>query len=246
MQTEGVIFISGIGTGVGKSIVTGILARDAREKGIDAITVKMVQTGCVGFSEDLQMHRKLMGGVRFPEDDEGLTAPQIFSFPSSADLAARLEGKKVDIEKIVSSINECAKRRKLVLVESAGGLMVPLAKNILSIDIAAKENWPLILVTNGKLGSINETLLSLEAAKSRGMKILKIIYNWAEDVDSTIDEDTPRAIENWLKENNISASVERFGFIDIPKEPIAKEEELRLSAFDKKHIWPSLRLPLRR
>ncbi|MBR0197366.1 MAG: adenosylmethionine--8-amino-7-oxononanoate transaminase [Kiritimatiellae bacterium] len=237
MQTEGVIFISGIGTGVGKSIVTGILARDAREKGIDAITVKMVQTGCVGFSEDLQMHRKLMGGVRFPEDDEGLTAPQIFSFPSSADLAARLEGKKVDIEKIVSSVNECAKRRKLVLVESAGGLMVPLAKNILSIDIAAKENWPLILVTNGKLGSINETLLSLEAAKSRGIKILKIIYNWAKDVDPTIDEDTPKAIENWLKENNISASVERFGFVDIPHEPIAKDEELRLSAFDKKHIW---------
>ena len=74
-----ILFVSGIDTGVGKSVVTGELARRLRAAGRDAITVKLVQTGNVGRSEDLELHRRLMGGVRFPEDDAGLTAPQIFA-----------------------------------------------------------------------------------------------------------------------------------------------------------------------
>ena len=134
-----ILFVSGIGTGVGKSVVTGELARRLRAAGRDAITVKLVQTGNVGRSEDLELHRRLMGGVRFPEDDAGLTAPQIFAFPASADLAARLEGRKVDLRRMVRSVNACARRHEVVLVESAGGLFVPLTAKTLTIDLAASE-----------------------------------------------------------------------------------------------------------
>ena len=73
-------FVSGIDTGIGKTAVTGLMARWLASQRRDVITVKMVQTGNDGFSEDLDMHRAIMGAGKFREDLEGLTAPQIFKF----------------------------------------------------------------------------------------------------------------------------------------------------------------------
>ena len=194
-----VVFVSGIDTGVGKTVVTGELARAAIAKGRDAITVKMVQTGNVGRSEDIEEHRRIMGVGELPEDAEGLTAPQIFAFPGSGHLAARLEGKRVNLKKITSSVEACARRRELVLVESAGGLFVPLTSSVLTIDYLAERGWPLVLVTNGRLGSINHTLMSIEAVVRRGIALLAVVYDWAPDVDPIIDEDTPATIKAYLK-----------------------------------------------
>ena len=91
-----VYFVSGIDTGIGKTVATGLMARWLAAQGVDAITLKLVQTGNMGFSEDIEEHRRICGGLRFPEDDTGLTSPQIFKFPSSPMLSASLEGKSVD------------------------------------------------------------------------------------------------------------------------------------------------------
>ena len=199
LKGHSVVFVSGIDTGVGKTVVTGELARAAIAKGRDAITVKMVQTGNVGRSEDIEEHRRIMGVGELPEDAEGLTAPQIFAFPGSGHLAARLEGKRVNLKKITSSVEACARRRDLVLVESAGGLFVPLTSSVLTIDYLAERGWPLVLVTNGRLGSINHTLMSIETAMRRGIALLAVVYDWAPDVDPVIDEDTPATIKAYLK-----------------------------------------------
>lgn len=208
-----IIFVTGTDTGVGKSVVTGVMAREMREQGIDAITVKMVQTGNDGFSEDIDLHRKLMGGVKFEEDSLGLTAPQIFKFPSSALLAARLEGREVDIDKIVASVEKCAERREVVLVEGAGGLFVPLTDDLLAIDLVQREGWSVYLVCNGRLGSINHTLLSIDALRTRSMKLEKVIYNWAPGVDGEIDRDTPETIARYLAKWEIPAVFAKMGKI---------------------------------
>ena len=232
-----ILFVTGIGTGVGKSVVTGELARRLREAGRDVITVKLVQTGNVGRSEDLELHRRMMGGVRFPEDDAGLTAPQIFAFPASAELAARLEGRRVDLRRIVRSVNACVRRHEIVLVESAGGLFVPLTAKTLAIDLAAKERWPVVLVTNGLLGSVNQTLAAVDALRRRGLAIRRIVYDWAPDVDPVIDADTPRTLVRVLRQWGIDAPVETLGRIDVP----AEEQEIRkaeaLSRYDRRRIW---------
>lgn len=198
-QKGRIYFVSGIDTGIGKSIATGLMARNLMARGIDVITVKMVQTGNDGYSEDLQLHRQMCGGVHFPEDDAGLTAPQIFKFPSSPLLAASLEQRTVDIDAIRHAVDECAARHQVVLVESAGGLHVPLSSGLLSIDLASQQHWPLILVTCGRLGSINHTLLSLEAAISRRMAIAGIVYNWHSQSDPLIDADTPEYTLQYLR-----------------------------------------------
>lgn len=70
-----------------------------------------------------------------------------------------------------------AERFEIVLLEGAGGLMVPLTTSLLTIDYVAQHQFPVILVTSGRLGSINHTLLSLEALKSRGLKLKALVYN---------------------------------------------------------------------
>ena len=193
-----VFFISGIDTGIGKTVVTGLMARWLRSAGRDAITVKMVQTGNDGFSEDLDAHRAIAGQPRFREDGLGLTAPQIFKFPSSPELAARMEGRSVDLKAIADAIAKCAASHDFVLVEGAGGLAVPLTRDTLAVDFAAAQKWPLVLVASGRLGSINHIILSLEAAKSRGMQVAGVVYNWCADADPVIDVDTPEVTRRAL------------------------------------------------
>ena len=195
-----VYFVAGIDTGIGKTVATGLMTRSLRARGADAITVKLVQTGNDGYSEDIDAHRKICESGKLPEDIEGLTAPQTFRFPSSPKLAAELEGRTVDLARIRACVDECARRRRPVLVEAAGGLHVPLAEGLLTIDFAAERKWPVILVTCGRLGSINHTLLSLDAIRSRGMQLAGVVYNWHPDADATIDRDTPETIRAYLKD----------------------------------------------
>ena len=191
--------ISGIDTGIGKTVATGLMARYLAMRGIDAITVKMVQTGNDGFSEDLDAHRTLSGVPHFPEDDLGLTAPQIFKFPSSPLLAAELEGKTVDLAKIAEAVRTCSSKYAVTLIESAGGLDVPLTKDTLTADFAAEQGWPVILVTCGRLGAINHALLSLDAAKMRGIKVVGVVHNTRFSTDQRLDADAQSAILRHLK-----------------------------------------------
>ncbi len=195
-----VYFVSGIDTNIGKTVATGLMMKSLRARGADAITVKLVQTGNDGFSEDIDSHRKICGCAPMPEDLEGITAPQIFRFPSSPKLAAELEGRTVDLSRIRACVGECARRRTPVLVEAAGGLHVPLAEGVLTIDFAAEQKWPVILVTCGRLGSINHTLLSLDAIRSRGMELAGVIYNRHPAADDAIDRDTKEIIRAYLKD----------------------------------------------
>ena len=194
-----VFWVSGIDTGIGKTIVTGLMAKSLLAAGRDVITVKMVQTGNDGYSEDIDLHREICGEAKRPEDLAGLTAPQIFKFPSSPYLAAGLEGRTVDLQKISDAVKSCAARHEIVLVESAGGLDVPLTKDVLSADFAAQEGWPLVLVTCGKLGAINHALLSLEAAKLRGMTVVGVVHNYHPEANEKIDADAVAAITRHLK-----------------------------------------------
>ena len=202
-----VYFISGIDTGIGKTVVAGRMCRALQEAGRDWISVKMVQTGCDGFSEDLDAHRALAGVGRFPEDEEGLTAPQIFKFPASPLLAAGLEGRTVDLKRIAASVETCAKRHEIVIVEGAGGLLVPLTEETLTADFVAEQRWPLILVASGRLGAINHILLSMEAAKARGIPFAGIVMNDYPQTDPLLFEDARKAVARALKRMGIACPV---------------------------------------
>ena len=193
-----VCFVTGIDTDIGKTVATGAMARFLLRQGRRVITVKMVQTGNDGFSEDLLKHRAMMGIGMLPEDQEGLTAPQIFRFPASPHLAARLEQREVDLGAIRRCVATLADRYDHVLVEGAGGLAVPLTDDVLTIDFVAEQQWPLVLVTSGRLGSLNHTIQALEMAAVRRLAIVGTVYNWSRHGDAVITADSRRMIEKYL------------------------------------------------
>lgn len=216
---KNVFFISGIDTDAGKSYATGFLARELNANGKRTITQKLIQTGNVGHSEDIDLHRKIMG-IDFTEEDRaGLTMPEIFSYPASPHLASRLDNRPIDFDKIAEATRELSQRYEVVLLEGAGGLMVPLTEELLTIDYVAQQGYPLIFVTSGKLGSINHTLLSFEAIRSRGIELHTVMYNLYPTVaDKTIQEDTQAFIRKYMAKHFPNAA-----FVVVPEITMAQE-----------------------
>ncbi|MDO4319782.1 MAG: dethiobiotin synthase [Bacteroidales bacterium] len=198
MKQHKTYFLSGIDTDAGKTYATAYMVRRFMDEGLTAITQKFVQTGCRDSSEDIEAHRRLTGTGMLPEDLDGTTAPVIFTYPASAQLAARLDGREIDIEAIDRSRELLESRYDRLVIEGAGGLMVPLTDDFLTIDYISSRKLPLILVTNGVLGSINHTLLSLEAVQSRGIELSYVIYNKHFDNDKIIAADTIGFIRRYL------------------------------------------------
>ena len=206
--------ICGIDTGIGKSIVTGLLARFLYEQGHEVITLKPVQSGCDGKSEDILTHRRLMESGWLEEDEQRLTCPYNFSFPGSPHLAAKLAGQTIDQDTITATITALEKKYEWVLIESVGGLMVPLTDDLLFIDYLAQQQYPLVLVTSPRLGSINHTLMSLEMIRSRDLKLAGLVYNLYHNALHEIVEDSRQVFTRALEQNGFGDKL-----IVLPKWP---------------------------
>ncbi|MDP8290089.1 MAG: dethiobiotin synthase [Candidatus Susulua stagnicola] len=219
------IFVTGTDTGIGKTIVTGLLAKFLDNQGYKVITQKWVETGTIGFSKDVSSHLKLLGKrkqeLKSYFDD---MSPYTFKFPSSPHLGSSLEKKRISIEKIKSSFKSLAKAFDFVIVEGAGGVLVPLNKKKLLIDVAKELNLSALVVVNNKLGAINHTLLALEALKARKIKIIGVVFNNLGDkTNNIILKDNPKIIKAisgvkslgslpWVKDENLlDKSFKRIG-----------------------------------
>ena len=171
-----------------------------------------MQTGNTDISEDIEQHRKMMQMGWFPEDESKLTMPEIFTYPASPHLATKIDGREIDFQKIADATRQLCEKYDAVLLEGAGGLMVPLTTELLTIDYIAEQKFPVILVSSGRLGSINHTLLSLEALKSRGLELFALAYNLNdESQDQLISKDTAEFLKNYLARHFPDAQ-----WIDIP------------------------------
>lgn len=213
MKKNNIYFVSGIDTNIGKSYATGFLAKLWNEKGIKTITQKFIQTGNTGISEDIELHRKIMGTGLLKEDLNGTTMPEIFTYPCSPHLAAEIDKRGIDFYKIEKATNTLSEKYDAVLVEGAGGLMVPLTRKLLTIDYIAKKEYMLVFVASGRLGSINHILLSLEAIKKRGIKLHTFIYNlYPECDDKIIREDTEEYVRRIISEEFPEAD-----FLEVPE-----------------------------
>lgn len=198
MKHYPVLFISGIDTDAGKTYATAWLARKIAAAGRSVITQKFIQTGCRYSSEDIEAHRRLCGLPLQPCDIDGTTAPIIFSYPASAQLAARIDGREIDLSLVDDATGKLLEQFDCVLVEGAGGLMVPVTDDHTTIDYIASRRLPVVLVTNGRLGSINHTLLSLEALSRRGIELAAVVYNHYFDSDTVIAADTRSFIGRYV------------------------------------------------
>ncbi len=192
-------FITAIDTDAGKTVVTGLLGKYLKENGKKVVTMKLSQTGCDKYSEDIELHRKIMEMPMLALDTNGISCPYVFRFAASPHLAAKMENIKIEEHVICNNIKVIENEYPDVLLEGVGGLMVPLNEDFMVVDFIEKYNFPVILVTSGKLGSINHTLLSLEALYRRNIPLYGVVYNHFPVTDELITTDSLNVIRDEIK-----------------------------------------------
>ena len=198
-----ILFISGIDTNIGKSVACGALANSLIQQGLTTCTQKWIETGCENESQDLLTHQSMVES-QINQHDISLHAPYCFKFPASPHLAASLEKQKIEASYLLQQTQQLSEKCDHLLIEGAGGLCVPIDANILLIDLLAQMQLPVLLVTSGRLGSINQTLLSLALCEQRKVEVRAIIYNQYPTEDATIVADTREWLQNYLRQKNLS------------------------------------------
>ncbi len=206
-----VVFVTAIDTGVGKTVVTGLVARYLAHRGRRVITQKIAQTGCRGLSEDIAAHRVLMGMKMTAEDERGLTCPYVLEYPASPHLAAAMEGRPIDPRVIAAATDALAERYEDVVIEGVGGIEVPLADTMTTLDYVAVQGYPLIVVSSPRLGSINHTLMTLRAARTQGLDVWGIVYNRDNEQDAQIADDSRAVFKRALRADHGNAWI-----VDVP------------------------------
>lgn len=197
-MTAQVIFVTGIDTDIGKTIATGFYAQQLAKQSYKVITQKMIQTGCQNISDDILVHRRMQGLDLLPEDSMGLTCPYLFDYPCSPHVAAALAQVQIEDTKIDQATAHLAQHYDYILLEGAGGLAVPYTGTKTTLDFIAERQYPIILVSSGKLGSINHTLLSLMACQTRRIKVHALIYNLYPNKDPMITRTTQAYLKDYL------------------------------------------------
>lgn len=211
------VFVTGIDTDAGKTVVTGLLAKYLLSIGKSVITAKLVETGNTeGISQDVTLHRIIMNMELTFLDYNNDTCPQLFELPASPHLAARVENSEVDIELITNKLFNLQEQYEIVLVEGAGGLFVPLKGRYTFYDYLQESYSPVVVVSTNKLGSINHTLMTVNHLVQSMIQVVGIVYNKIFDVNPLITEDT----ENYLREYYPNIPVIPVDKIDLENPPL--------------------------
>ena len=165
-------FITGTDTGVGKTHVTAALLAELRRRGLPAAGFKPIACGAGGRA-DAQTYRKLMGN----EVPLEVINPVYLRHPLAPSIGAKLEGKRLDLRPIFANYELLAADFAPILVEGAGGLLVPVKQNYFVADLARQLDLPVIIVARLGLGTLNHTLLTVRQAQAHGLQIAGVILN---------------------------------------------------------------------
>lgn len=162
------LFITGTDTGVGKTVLTALLTRFLRERGVNAVALKPL---CSGRRDDARaLHAAMNNALRLDEIN-----PWHFRAPIAPLLAARRENKMVKIFEVLAHTRRVQKGHDMVLVEGAGGLLSPLGEDFDSRDLIAVLRATPLLVAPNRLGVVNHVLLTLEALPNNLRRKAKIV-----------------------------------------------------------------------
>ncbi len=186
------IVIVGTDTDVGKTWVTGHLAKAMHANGVSVITQKWAQTG--PFPTDIATHDEISGLI-FPETVSADRLPYYFPDPVSPHLSAARVGRSLDVAGCLAATTRLHKAGYQVLIEGSGGLMVPYTETVMLLDILADAGFPVVLVSENRVGVINQVMLSVMALRQRGVALLGIILSQKNpDLDPAVMADNARMV----------------------------------------------------
>jgi dethiobiotin synthetase len=189
-MTQG-LFVTGTDTGVGKTVAACALVRGLLGAGVEVGVMKPIETG-VGSEGPLDA--QALREAAKSADSLDLICPQRFAMPAAPTVAARAEGREVELEALDDAIRELDVRHDFLVVEGAGGLLVPAARGLVMADLAQRWRLPLVIVARASLGTINHTRLTIEAAKTRGLEICGLILSHTTGLLSPADAENLREL----------------------------------------------------
>ncbi len=186
------IFITGTDTGVGKTVAAAALGLALREAGVNVGVMKPIETGAPLVAgrrrgEDAAVLHRLLA----PGDPIEDVNPIALAIPAAPAAAARHAGATIDLRLIREAYARLEARHDVVLIEGAGGLLVPIDAKTTMADLARTLGCPLIVVARQRLGTINHTLLTLREAERSGLRILGVVLNGPDSSGEPLSEADP-------------------------------------------------------
>lgn len=177
---SGKFFITGSGTGIGKTLLTCALAHQLRAKGEAVEALKPIISGYIddGTSDTSLILKSL--GMKDTPHHRDLISPWRFAAPLAPNIAAAREGKSIDLGAI-TLFCAAARKAQILLVEGAGGVMSPLNDTHTNLELMSALNYPAIVVAGTYLGSISHTLTAVESLRARHVPIQAIVVSESED-----------------------------------------------------------------
>jgi len=189
------LFITGTDTGIGKTILSALLLAEIRRRGIHAAPIKPVQTGCDGNVPDLD-YALAMASMEVDDETYAAMAPYTFEPACSPHLAAEMAGVEIDIAEMVIAARTLAMEYEFIVAEGAGGVMVPLSRHEMTLDLMQALKYPVVITAKPGLGTINHTLLTIRTLRSDGLDIAGVVFVCSEPGETGfIEEDNAITIE---------------------------------------------------
>lgn len=185
------LYIIGTDTDCGKTIVTAALAAFLKEQDIDVGVMKPFEAA----SEDSVFLKKMSDSA----DSLALINPYHFDEPLAPGVAAERHGIEVSLDKVEENFQTLKERHDILLVEGAGGLLVPLAREVTHLEWIDRLNIPVLLVARLGLGTINHTLLTLNALEHQAIAIKGVILNEVTPKKSIAEETNPEVLRDFYR-----------------------------------------------
>lgn len=189
------LFVTGTDTGVGKTVAACALVRGLRDQGLDVGVMKPIETGVDPTAGPLDAIA--LSAAAGEPDALDLVCPLRFSLPAAPCVAADDEGKKVDLKPVREAFGELVSRHDWLVVEGAGGLLVPTTPDATMADLARDLGLPVLLVARPALGTINHTRLCVEETLRRGLDLVGVIVSHDHAV-SDADAKNLDYLRSWL------------------------------------------------
>lgn len=202
------LFVTGTDTGVGKTLIAGAIARLLGGSGKSVGVFKPIASGCQKTREGLiSEDAEFLAHCSNSEFPLSVVNPVTFEVPAAPILCEQAEGRKVDFEQIASTYKYICENSDIVIVEGIGGIRVPLSKDVDVLDLAKAFGLGVIIVARPDLGTINHTLLTIDAVVDAGLTLVGIIINGYDETKAGPAEKTGSAIIAQCRDVKILAVV---------------------------------------
>jgi dethiobiotin synthetase len=166
------IFVTGTGTEVGKTVVAAAIARTVADSGRKVAVFKPCVTG---LEEEVEPDHELLRRAAGSDQSDEEIAPYRYRPPASPHLAAELAGEEIESGRLLDAAHAAAEGADFLVCEGVGGLLVPLAPGYLVRDLAVALGHPLVIAASPGLGTINHTLLTISSARAAGLEIASVV-----------------------------------------------------------------------